>query len=307
MMYNKDIKESYIIEKENVTCVPERELERCFERTYPYEERLNKDVCNFTFYEIVDMYKTWNVKSYERLLNLNSYLSQYTDWCLQKTLVPDSQNHFSEMTKDIYLSCINKTYNDKRIVTREQVLWWAKSMPNPSDGFIFLALFEGIKGHQYEELTKLQISDFHDGNVTLCTGRTINVSDELYNFALISSQTFEYNSVNGQKVFRFSENENPNLIVKNYHNTISKTNETAGARLRRRIERNCDLLEIGQYMNGQSLYDSGKIHFIKQESERLGITAKDYLYKHIEEIENQFGQKIHRATVFYDKYKKYLG
>jgi hypothetical protein len=252
-MYNEDIKRSYITEKESVTCVPALELERCFKRTKTYEDRLNKDVCNFTFYEIVNMYKTWNVKSYERLLNLNSYLSLYTDWCISKTLVLDSQNHFAEMTKEVYLACINKTYNDKRIVTREQILSWISLMPNPSDGFIFLALFEGIKGKLYTELTRLKITDFHDGKVNLCTGREIYVSDELYALADKSSKTFDYVAVLGDRVSRFSEREDMDQIIKNYHNTVSETDVTASNRLRRRIERNCQLLGIDQFMDGQAL------------------------------------------------------
>lgn len=304
-MYNEEIKQSYIIEKESITCLDKGSLRRWFENTSIFEERLEKDVCNFTFYEIEEMYKTLNLNSYDVLNNLNSQLAMYTDWCLQRALVTDSQNHFRE-TKGILISCINKVYNDKRIVTREQILGWTKQMSNPSDAFIFLALFEGIKGRQYVELVKLKITDFHDGKVELCTGREIFVSNELYNFALESSKTFEYNPILGGKNSKFSENENPDIIIKNYYNTTSWSDKAAAERLSKRINRICNQLKIEQYMKGNALHESGQIAFIRERCKNLGISAKDYLKEYIEEIENQFGKKINRPSMFYDKYKEYL-
>ena len=155
-MYNENIKQRYIEYKTNLTIIPNGYLERLFDKTKQFEIELNKDVCNFTYYEIMNMYKTWNENSYETLQVTNSHLSLYTQWCIEQSLVADAQNHFLEFSKDIFMSCVNNIINDKKIVTREQVLSWFKDLNNVSDRFMFLALFEGIKGEQYKELTNLK-------------------------------------------------------------------------------------------------------------------------------------------------------
>ena len=304
-MYNGEIKLRYIEYKTDSTIMAEGSLERLFSKTERFETELGKDVSNFTYYEIVNMYKTWNESSFDTLQVNNSSLSLYTQWCLEQNLVIDAQNHFLEINKDVFLSCINGIVNDKKIVTREQVLKWARQLNNPSDGFIFLALFEGIKGEQYVELTSLKPSDFHDGKVTLCTGRIIEISQELYNFAIEASQEDMY--------YPYGENKQPvklleeDLIIKNYPNTfVTDDSFRAGRRLYNRIARCASAIGISDYMKGNAFYESGRIAFIKQRSEELGISCREFIFEHADEIKQQFGCRIPSKGAFYEKYEKYL-
>jgi hypothetical protein len=118
-MYNETIKNRYIQEKESTTNMPKGYLNRQFNKTEEFENRLNKDVSNFTVYEIEDLYKTLNITSVESLTVLNSHLSLYAQWCLQQNLILDCQNHFTEIVNSSLVNYINTFALKKSIITRE--------------------------------------------------------------------------------------------------------------------------------------------------------------------------------------------
>ena len=143
-MYNQELKERYRKEKESYTTVSAYYFSSLFKRTEPFEEQLDKDASNFTTYEIINMYKTLAIMSLDTIATMNSNLSMYTQWCIQENLVNDYQNHYLEITRDMMASFVNKLAMDKKVVSREQVLDWCQQLPNPSDSFCLLGLFEGI-------------------------------------------------------------------------------------------------------------------------------------------------------------------
>ena len=51
-MYNDEIKRRYIKEKESTTNMPEGYLERQFNKSEDFENRLKKDISNFTMLEV---------------------------------------------------------------------------------------------------------------------------------------------------------------------------------------------------------------------------------------------------------------
>ena len=88
-MFNKEIKERYVEYKNDAIIIGEVFPINLFNKVAPFEEKLNKDVCNFTYYEIVDMYKTINVQAINYLYIINNSLSLYTQWCIGENLVND--------------------------------------------------------------------------------------------------------------------------------------------------------------------------------------------------------------------------
>lgn len=305
-MYNIELKQRFIDDREESVILPNGYLNRWFIKTAEFEKLNQKDVSNFTYYEILDMYKTFNLNSVEVLQVLNSQLSKYTQWCLQQNLVLDSQNHFLEFKRETFLDCINILMQKLSIVTREQVLDWARQLRNPSDSFIFLALFEGIKGQNYSELAFLKISDFDGNKVRLNSGREITVSNELYNFALEANYTLTYYSVteNEEHVYTLNADD---LIIKNYHNTTNTYDVVAtGQRIRSRIRRNAKFLGIDAFFKSNTLTESGKIDYIKRKSKELGISCQKFIIQYTDMIEKQFDCTIPRPNGYYDKYKEYL-
>lgn len=307
-MYNEEIKQRYIIEKESKTYTPKYYLKRLFDKTEEHEARLNKDVSNFTAYEITDLYKTFNITSVESLTVMNSHLGLYTDWCLKQNMVTDCQNHFSEMNHDVFLKCINIMALKKSIITRETLYSWISEMPNPSDGFIMLALYEGIRGKNFAEIVNLEMKDFTGNKVKLCTGRELIVSDKLVELAKLSDATMEYYAVNKDKIKTFPYLDD-HTIVKNFHNCKSEMDSYGQSRrIYRRLIRNFEYLGVEQWMSASSLEESGKIDFIQTRSKELGITPKEFIFsEYADEVDYKYETNLKKLKVsYYKKFEEYL-
>lgn len=307
-MYNEEIKKRYIIEKESKTYTPKYYLKRLFDKTKEHEVRLNKDVSNFTAYEITDMYKTFNITSVESLTVMNSHLGLYTDWCLKQNMVTDCQNHFSEMNHDVFLKCINMMALKKSIITRETLYSWLEDIPNPSDAFIMIALFEGIRGKDFCEIVNLEMKDFSGNQVRLCTGRELTVSDKLIELARISDVTMEYYAVNKDKI-RILPYLAESAIVKNFHNCKTEMDSYGqGRRIYRRLIRNFEYLGVDQWMSASSLEESGKIDFIKMRTKELGITPKEFIFSdYVDEIDYKYETNLRKVKVsYFKKFEEYL-
>lgn len=307
-MYNNDIKIRYIEEKMATTSMPKGYLKRQFDKIEVFEKRLNKDVCDFTKYEIIDLYKTLNMSSIGSLVVLNSHLALYVQWCLQQNLVFDCQNHFSEINNTILASCINTIVTQNSIITREVLFEWLIKFRNPSDAFIMLALFEGISGKEYCEIAQLKMSDFDGNRVKLCTGRELDVSPELLSLAEQSNETKIYysNSGDGKKTMPLL---NEDLIVKGYPNIQTDDVFQQSRRIYNRVKRNFDALGVSKYMKPKSIIESGKIDYINSRCKKLGITAEEFIStkEYTDEFKYRFEFDVSRnKAMFIRKYGEYL-
>ena len=304
--YNSELKIQYIKEKSNEVIVPNNYLECQFNKTSKMEEKLNKDLSNFTVYEIVEYYKMLNISSFDTLFVMNSQFSMYTQWCLQKSLVKDNQNHFLEMTLEHLKDCLNKALVNMKIVTKETVLNWVDQLPNPKDQFVLLGLFEGLKGKDFCELSKLRPEDIKGNTATLYTGRDIELSNRL--LKIISDCVVEdkYYSItgNGTKVMPLVDK---GFVIKDYPNARGDVSDfQLGRKIYNSITRILNYFDVLNFMTANSIAESGKLHMIKERAKELGMSCKDYIYSnYIEEVEKKFNNKIVRS-IFWLKYEDYL-
>ena len=305
-MYNQELKERYRKEKESYTTVSTYYFSSLFKRIEPFEEQLNKDASNFTTYEIINMYKTLAIMSLDTIITMNSNLSMYTQWCIQENLVNDYQNHYLEMTRDMLASFVNKLAMDKKVVSRKQILDWCQQLPNPSDSFCLLGLFEGIRGGGYLELAFAKMEDFHDNTFTAYNGREIKVSTTLIEYAKLSDETLEYQSISQNMTKEVSLIDN-GRVIKDYPNVRrSESLPVLRRRTQSRLARIFDYVGILEYMNGNDIRMSGVIEMINSRCEELQISGRDYIYGiGIEEIKNQYDFKV-VPSVFMDKFGEYL-
>ena len=304
--YNSELKIQYIEEKSKEVIISNNYLECQFNKTCKFEEELNKDLSNFTVYEIVEYYKMLNISSFDTLFVMNSQFSMYTQWCLQKSLVKDNQNHFLEMTLEHLKDCLNKALVNMKIVSRDTILNWVDQLPNPKDQFVLLGLFEGLKGKDFCELSKLRPEDIKGNIATLCTEREIELSDRL--LKIISDCVVEdkYYSIsgNGTKVMPLIDK---GFIIKDYPNARGDVSDfQLGRKIYNSITRILNYFDVLNFMTANSIAESGKLHMIKERAKELGLSCKDYIYSnYIEEVEKKFNSKIVRS-IFWLKYEDYL-
>ena len=305
-MYNKELKERYIREKNENSTLPCNYLECQFNKISKFENELNKDVHDFTVYEIVEYYKTLNVASLEILAVLNSHLSLYTQWCLQESLVVDNQNHFLEITLEQMKCCLNKILVEKKIVSRSQVIEWASNLPNPKDQVVMLGLFEGMKGKDFCDFVNLRPEDIKGNVATLVDGRKIQISDQLVKYIEDSISENVYYSSTGNQL-KTMPLVDKGYVIKDYPNTKEGTSAFAKGRIiYNGIARSLKYVGVLDYMSANSIYESGKIWMIKNRSRELNISSRDYVYSdYIKEVEYQFGCKIVKS-VFWLKYEDHL-
>ena len=304
--YNSELKIQYIEEKSKEVIISNNYLECQFNKTCKFEEELNKDLSNFTVYEIVEYYKMLNISSFDTLFVMNSQFSMYTQWCLQKSLVKDNQNHFLEMTLEHLKDCLNKALVNMKIVSRDTILNWVDQLPNPKDQFVLLGLFEGLKGKDFCELSKLRPEDIKGNIATLCTEREIELSDRL--LKIISDCVVEdkYYSIsgNGTKVMPLIDK---GFIIKDYPNARGDVSDfQLGRKIYNSITRILNYFDVLNFMTANSIAESGKLQMIKEKAKELNMTCKDYIYSnYIIEVEKKFNSKIIRS-IFWLKYEDYL-
>ena len=306
-MYNAEIKNRYISEKENEVILPNKYLVNQFDHIAEVENELGKDVSNFTVYEILEYYKICNFYSLESLQVLNSQFKMYTQWCLQENLVKDNQNHFLEITKEILSSCVNKAVLDRKIVSRKTVLQWVDALPNPKDQFIMLSLFEYGKSKNFIDIVNANINDIEGNTLKLHDKRIVTISDTLRNIAENSYVEQTYYSISGKGIKKMPLIQNGNRIVKDYPNARMDVSEFQfGRKIYNSVTRSLDYVGVLDWCTANSLSESGKIHMIKERAKQLNQTPMEYLYSDkIQEVEKQFGCNIVKS-VFSIKYKEYL-
>ena len=103
-MYNKEIKQRWIdLKNENtISCL--NYYANKMNNTEEYEKLFNKDLCNFTVSEILDMYRAMDFYSANTIYITNKIYADYTDWCINEGLVADSQNHYSGILQIVFYS-----------------------------------------------------------------------------------------------------------------------------------------------------------------------------------------------------------
>ena len=279
-MYNEPIKHQYIIECKERNQNLEPLMNRLFKYLEMYEEKLGKDASCFSLNEVIECYKYYNTTSLESLMNINSQFKLYTTWCISRNLVNDFQNHFEECTREVLQSCLNSELTKKKIITRGELLDLIEELPNVSDRFIALALFEGICGKEYSDFFELRTNAFKkegNGYVVSLPEREITCSSTLYNYAVQSEEEYTMHIYRRDPVTHEYElverpflRDDDRIIKKGF--TAQDSIMTSQIITRR-------MIRIKQYLgvptiNRTSLRDSGRVYEIQRRMKE-GRKAKE--------------------------------
>ena len=303
-MYNAEQKERFLQEHP--------EAKSWFDKTESFEEDNGKDLYDFNVPEILEFYKMQFTKSLDRLIVANGLFTKYSNFALQNALVADCQNHFKEIDNRLLAKCLDQ--NGTNLITRDEMRIITSKLLNPLDKYIFWAMFDGLKGGEYCEITQLKLKDIDMKSKTakLCTGRTVKLSQELINAAIESYHTNEYYSYMNE-----DNDRGRDVMIRQMEGDIYKTNirknenddiHILGQRCYRILVRCVKFLGIpAGYFSGKHLWDSGVMDWAENVKNREKISIKEVFYgKYLEELNQQYKFTPQMRSTYMQKYRKYF-
>ena len=300
-MFNIDQKERYL---KNVNEGLKNFYLQIFNSMSFFEESAGKDICNFTTVEIIEWYKFLFTPSLERLVNINSKMEDYQRWCLSESLVNDGQNHFSEINLETLGACINKTIISQSIISREVLLEKIKELINPRERFVLLGLFEGIgaKGNDNEEFLNAHFTDIVDNKIHLCTGRVIDISDDLKKIAKESNEQKAYYTATGQKKELVGD-----TIIKDTVR-LNSDSKNMGLKIYKLFSKSRDYIGLYNKTSMKKIMDSGVINYLNIKAKEYNMEVKQLLYEKdiLEYLNNQYCYNKQSNLYFIKKYNDFL-
>lgn len=308
-MYNEYDKIKWMEEYRATNKIDPYRLPKIFQRTEPYEEKLQKDLCNFSSDEAEKMFAEIGYTSLQFLKVEISLIRSYVDWQIGNGNVTDGINHFvpRELTQKKLRDMIKRK---TQIVDREQLIEWCKKLYNPCDCVVLLGLFEGIKGADYCEFVRLTTEDINEERQTVkLYGRSeeLKVSKELIDYMIKSGNTNIYLTYG---VMRSGHTlESSSKIIKDAPNTTSGASDfRLGRRIYTRTRTLFEFLGVTDWMNAGTLVESGIVSMVQEGSKEAGIGWRDYVASESgrDEIYKRF-QKHIQPFQFILEYEDYLG
>lgn len=305
-MYNEERKLEYIKIAMQSNVHNEQIYRKRFAQSEKFERELDKDICEWSVNEIINFYQSQLFNSLEFLLIVHSAYNRYASWCLANLMISDSQNHFTEINREILnAKCINNAYLQRGITTREELLGLLETdyIRNHFEKFLALGLFEGIGGKHLAEFQQLTMDDFHE-NTLILPNRTLQVSDELIHYAQLASTEYIYYSYSdGHADSSFNEHDNRILKTKPGASDLQgygwnhKINT-----IMRRVSRNN---EDSPVYNVSNLAESGRLEMLRDFMRKDGTDGVTTIKKHDDEIAYRYG-RIHGRERYCDKWKNFL-
>ena len=244
---------------------------------------------------------------------MHSNYTMYTNWALTETLVPDEQNHFLELDPDALMSCVNTYALSQTILDREMLIKFVDQIPNCTDRFIYYALFEGIAGELFCDITQAHFSDIDVETKTmkLFSGRTVDVSLKLIDVAELAANEEIYHTYGKQPKDLPYREVGTDLIFKTIGgmNLMNENNSliNQAQSLSRRFIRGLDFVGLPRQLTAKRLMVSGKLAFIKGLYNKEEMPLEQFLKERGEEIDERYPvEKIRSIPMFMRKYGEYF-
>lgn len=305
-MFNALAKQDYIELNPNNNLNFDKVMTNYFNRAEETELRFEKDLSQFTTPEIIAMYKSFCTPSLDMLIVINNQFLNYTNWYMKHIENIDNQNHYREMRSDILINCVSYAGFNSNILSREVLLALIKDFTNPYEQFLYLAIFEGVKGEQMSDFFNLKVSDFIlDKKMLQLSNRVISVSSKLIHYAQQASDEYQMYNIYGEPVSRGKLLEADDRIIKCSKEVGFETDISERTRVIYRIMRKSKRYDfVPKTISITSLIESGRIDWIRGQMKKYEISAEQVLRDHKAEMENKYGSvpSIPKWLMKYEKY-----
>lgn len=314
-LYNREVKETFL--KEYLEDNSTRESYCVYMISVAsYESLIGKDLYSFSASDIINFFSTVYTSSPTSLRATFSILKQYVSWSNSRGFNRTGTNPFSTLSfKDDILGMLNLKNIDSKFLTEEEVWKICNDFSiNAQDTACLIPIFYGIRGNKNCELVNLKIDDIDSINktVTLVTNideetrkilstRTIAISDEVAQVLRDSWGQSEYNRRGkegyGGRVSATLFDSDYILRPTTVNGNGYITSQTLCTRTKK-ILRDAEL----SHLSVVDIYNSGKIHMLKQLEEKNGELVIDN-YKYVQDMFGDSMENYANTKLMYSIYK----
>lgn len=299
-MYKKALKDVFLEQFSEDT---QEVYKRIFKLSSKMEEKLNKDVCDFSREQFEEfMLNYLKPKTKQSARTYCNVLSSYVQWAMKNKYSSSRINVLRRRQDYFYNFVINQ---NSLYLTKDELDSIIFFLVNSQDGFPLKGLFYGIEGTQLSELLNLKIGDIiedknqiivrdKDGNIK----RTVDVDSETILLAKVANNERIYYKKNREMDYLDNVKDYVELSVSDYilrsGNTRKKeyNKPISYYTVLNRLEMIRGLEDFeGDYNNNslttKNIVNSGMIYEAKKILDRDGVLER----KQIEEICSKFGRK----------------
>ena len=300
-MYNEKEKEGFIKDYMRTRVVAQTSLYSLFRKTEPYERKLNKDCSEFTEKEILQMYKEFEARSHNVLLNYNVILKAYCAW-RKYYCKTEGDIAYENITIDKTKGLISD--DAKRLLTREEIIDIEDQLYNDIDKAIIELLFIGVAGKNMEDIYSVSESCVEE-NTLVVNGKRYPMTDRLID---ILPKAFEETEImsygNTMKIVKVV---GVGRIYKERSNARGVDSDDAKFRyFYRRIQLFRNYLDIPG-LTMKNIAASGLWHYLSRGMEETGLGLRGFLKtKSGEELATRYGfSKDYYLENICAKYEQY--
>ena len=261
-----------------------------------YEEIIGKAIYNYTIEMYKDILGHFRASSVSTLNSYFSIIKKYAEYAMDKR---DGVNlDYRLITSKEMEKLVNKVAHDDRYITREQLMDLISNAINPQDMAIFILLFEGIRGKDYEDMRFLKTShiDFETGIIHL-QDKDVVIEDK-YSLAIIKEatrQTEYIKYLHGAKALTVNYKINPKneYVLKKLMHKSDGLEPFASHRLKVKISELAS--DMGrEHLTGTTVYNSGLAERLLKSFNRHPDDISD---KEMKEFLSERGEKIPCASL----------
>lgn len=305
-MYKKERKEEFIQDILRSRVIQKTTLYAIFKKTAQFEEKFDKDCCQFSREEAMEMFYEFKCKSIYTLLNNNTILKAYSAFAEYYHNI-QTEKIYEQFTIEDLKPCVAESKN--KLITREDLDDIKVQLLNAVDRCIVEALWEGISGPAMSDITGLNENQLSNGNRRLYfeDGRILNVTDVLYEDLINAFKQVEYMCYG--ETLRVKKMVGYGRLYKERDNAHGEM-DSADKRFRwiyRKVQKYRD--HVGMpWLTMKIIQNSGFAHYLKIGMDKTGLGLKDFLKTEDgKELMSRYGYNSQYAVDnIVHKYKDYV-
>lgn len=160
-MYNAEIKSRYMKQHKRGT---QKNLQRVFKITQPFESDLNKDIFSFTREELRRLFYTFMATTSSASKQSVQYVSGYIEWAIDEGLCAGTNP----------LESVDTKWKEQFVIVPEKRYWtdveihaMLKEIVSAQVAVVFYAPFVGIRGNDNAEIVNIKKNDIDADNLTV--------------------------------------------------------------------------------------------------------------------------------------------